>query len=72
MHLLLEKGRIVASVITEVEDIINNEDLRRLGVMQKVEYQDLGEMWVPAMPCLSSEIKTEAEPPRAVGAAEVL
>ena len=72
MHLLLEKGRIVASVITEVEDIINNEDLRRLGVMQKVEYQDLGEMWVPAMPCLSSEIKIEAEPPRAVGAAEVL
>ena len=72
MHLLLEKGRIVASVVTEVDDIINNEDLRRLGVMQKVEYKDLGEMWVPAMPCLSSEIKIKAEPPQAVGTSGVL
>lgn len=72
MHLLLEKGRIVCSIVTETEDIIKNEDLKNMKVLQTVSTAECGEMLVPAMPCLSSEIEITAEAPKTVGLSDVL
>lgn len=71
MHLLLEKGRIVCSVVSDVDDIINNEDLRSIGVIQPIEYENLGKMYVPTIPCLSSEIKITATPPKRISIEDV-
>ena len=71
MHLLLEKGRIVCSVVTEIDDVIHNEDLRRLRVMQEIEYGDCGRMYVPTLPCISTEIQATAVPPVEISIGEL-
>lgn len=69
MDLLLRKNRVIATAVYTIEDIVNSEDLRRLGALQKIEDPELGEMWLPAFPSIYDENDIVVESPKNKGAA---
>lgn len=63
MEMLLQERRIVCSAVRSIDDIVNDEEARTLGPLQKVVDEECGEMWIPAMPCNADGINTKVEPP---------
>ncbi len=63
MELLLGKNRIVSSAVFTTHDVINAPDLREIGLVKKIEDEELGEMWLPACPGIFHGIETTAANP---------
>ena len=68
MDLLLRKNRVVCSAVYTIKDVIEAEDLRAMGLMQKIEDPELGEMWYPAFSAIYSDIDIKAQNPGRPGA----
>lgn len=67
MDLLLRKNRVVCSAVYTIKDVIEAEDLREIGLIQKIEDPELGEMWYPAFNAIYSDIDVKAENPGEIG-----
>ena len=71
-HELMEKvllqGRVPSGAVNSFEDLINDEDIRRSGTLQKVDDPETGEMWLPTFPAIYSVLEVKAEDPVCSGA----
>lgn len=63
MDILLRQNRVTAGAAATIKEIAEDEDLRRLGIIQKINDEETGEMWIPAYPALFSDIEIKAHAP---------
>jgi len=68
MSYLLQKNRVICSAVHSIKDMIESEDLRETGLIQKVSDPELGDIWLPAFPAIYSDIEIKAKNPGAPGA----
>lgn len=59
MELLALKNRIICTSVRNIDDIVNSEEARSMGPIKKIDDPELGEMWLPAMPCSASGMNEE-------------
>lgn len=67
MDYLLRKNRVVCAAVYTIKDVIEAEDLREMGLIQKIDDPELGEMWYPAFPAIYSDLPIRAESPGEIG-----
>lgn len=69
MEYLLKEKRIICSAVQSMDDIIQTEELREAGMLQKLEDEQIGEMWVPGWPAISNQRNVELKHPGCQGEA---
>jgi crotonobetainyl-CoA:carnitine CoA-transferase CaiB-like acyl-CoA transferase len=68
MDYLLRKNRVVCSAVYTIQNLIEADDLRNMGLIQKIEDPELGEMWYPAFSAIYSDIDIKAKNPGGINA----
>ncbi|NLV51134.1 MAG: hypothetical protein GXY20_10645 [Clostridiales bacterium] len=68
MQRLLAERRVICSAVYTIEDLINSEDLRKMGLIKRVEDEKLGEMWIPTYTGVSDDFNLPAKLPSEVNA----
>ncbi len=67
MDYLLRKNRVVCSAVYTIQNLVEAEDMRKMGLIQKIEDPELGEMWYPAFSAIYSDIDIKAKNPGGAG-----
>ncbi|MCC8061128.1 MAG: CoA transferase [Clostridiales bacterium] len=63
MDKLMKQNRVICSAVQSLEDLMNSDELRDNAIVQKIEDNELGEMWLPAWPFVSSVNRVNAVAP---------